>query len=174
MKILLTLLLATSVTCFSCGQSGETKKGATIWDSIIPPAPIGWVSDFEKVFSLAEVAYLDSIIGVFEEETSNEITIVSLEFDPGTVISTKDFEDLSLALFRKWGVGKKGKNNGVGILFSVALRKIRIETGYGLEAKFSDEEAKKIIDRIIIPEFKKADYFKGIEKGVRTIMDVLK
>jgi uncharacterized protein len=68
------------------------------------------------------------------------------------------------------GVGKKDKYNGIGILISINLRKIRIEVGYGLESKLTDEEAKKIVDTIIIPEFKNGNYYLGTLYGLKAIL----
>jgi len=69
-----------------------------------------------------------------------------------------------------WGVGQKGKNNGVVIGIAPQLRKIRIENGYGIQKILSDEETKQIIDSLIIPEFRKADYFEGTRKGLMAII----
>ena len=74
-------------------------------------------------------------------------------------------------MFNAWGIGEKGKNNGIGVHMSPNLKMIRIEIGYGLNIKLTDEEAKQIIDRIIIPEFKNGNYFIGISKGLKAIFN---
>ena len=147
----------------ACSQKSKIEK-------LIPKEPIGWVSDFERNFSEEQINFLDSIIGLHENETSNEIAIVTLQLDSTDIESIEDFETLSLTLFTQWGPGKKEKNNGVGILFSKKLRKIRIEVGKGLESKLTNKEAKDIIDNIIVPEFKKSNYYEGIVKGLQEII----
>lgn len=155
----------------SCGQNDKkgTDKSTNSFHEIIPNEPIGWVSDYEHVFRTNEITYLDSIIGNHKKLTTNEIAVATLRLDTFSIKTPEDFDQLSLKLFNKWGVGEKDKNNGVGILISVELKKIRIEVGYGLETKLTDEETKIIIDTIIIPDFKKGDYFTGISKGLQAI-----
>ncbi len=47
-------------------------------------------------------------------------------------------EDFANDLFRSWGVGKKGQDNGVLLLLVINDRKSRIEVGYGLEPDLPD------------------------------------
>jgi len=172
-QIILFLIIISSLN--SCGQ--KEKKSQTsdsAFDSLIPPKQIGWVSDFDKVFTTAETIYLDSIINSHEIQTTNEIAVVTIQLDSSQIKTSEDFNMFSLSLFRSWGVGKKDKENGVGILISINLRKIRIEVGYGLELKLTDEEAKKIIDTIIIPEFKNGAYYAGILSGLKEIFEEIK
>lgn len=134
------------------------------------PENIGYVNDFEKLFTTEQINDLNQIIEIHENETSNEIAIVS-------IISYSPYENLfdySFALANHWGVGKKDKDNGVLIVFGKQLREIRIQVGYGLEKKLKDEEAKRIIDDVIIPEFKKGDFFSGIKKGLVEVLDEIK
>ena len=73
-----------------------------------------------------------------------------------------------------WGIGKENKNNGIAIVFGKQIKQIRIQVGYGLENKLKDEEVKKIIADIIIPEFINDDFFNGIKKGLIEIIAEIK
>lgn len=150
----------------SINISAQTDK----FKKLIPVVPLGWVSDYEKNFSNEQLNILDSIIILHEKETSNEIAIVTLEIDTTTIKSLEEFQEFGLELFNEWGVGKDEKNNGIVIVFSKKLRMIRIEVGEGLTTKLTDEEAKAIIDNLIIPEFKKTNYFVGILRGLSEII----
>jgi uncharacterized protein len=133
--------------------------------------PLGWTSDFEHVFSKEQIMELDSLIGRFEQATTNEIAIVTID----SLWTTGDkFDSLILKIGINWGVGKKDKNNGVVIGVSKGLRKIRINTGNGVEGKITDMEAKKIIETIIIPEYKQGNYFEGTKKGLLAIIEELR
>jgi uncharacterized protein len=132
-----------------------------------PIKPIGWTNDFEHIFSNSQINELDSIISSFEKQTTNEIAIVSID---SSCTTKEQFDSLILKIGNDWGVGKKGINNGIVIGISTRLRKIRISNGYGIEAKLTDAETKKIIDDIILPEFKKGNYFEGIKKGLIALM----
>ena len=95
------------------------------------------------------------MLNKFEQETSNEIAIVTLD----SLRATNDnFEDLSLRIAQKWGIGKAGKDNGILIAVSKHYRKIRIQNGNGIEKLISDNETKHIINTYFIPEFKNEKY----------------
>jgi uncharacterized protein len=78
---------------------------------------------------------------------------------------------LVLAIHNLWGVGKIDKHNGILIGISTAKRKIRIDNGSGIVDKLSDQETKAIIDNIIIPLFKKGDYFDGVKNAIEAITE---
>jgi uncharacterized protein len=178
-NILSYLLIACFFTLTCCAQGDKKKTGETKEqraDTIkgpaivtIPEKPIGWVSDFEKLFTPEQIIFLDSIIAKHEKETANEVAIVTYGMAPGELEELGGLESFSFALFNKWGIGKKEKNNGIGILIMKDERKIRIEVGQGLDDKLTDEEAKAIIDTIMIPEFKKENYYAGVLKGLHAV-----
>jgi uncharacterized protein len=172
---LLYVLLIFSFSMPGCGQKDKKEQATNqVVNPVIPDKPIGWVSDFEKIFSPAEIASLDSIISEHEVKTTNEIAIVTFPLDTFGIKTPEDFDKFSLSLFQQWGIGKKDKNNGIGILLSIQLRKIRIEVGYGLEAKLTNEEAQEIINTIILPEIKKGKYYTGILSGLKAILEEIK
>ncbi len=133
--------------------------------------PTGWTNDFEHILTVEQVVYLDSLIGNFENETSVEIAVVTLDT---SVVDKTGFEAFVKNLSNEWAVGKKSLHNGIVIGISAGLKKIRIQNGYGIEPKLSDKETKRIIDEIMIPEFRKAGYFEGIEKTILAIISKLK
>ncbi len=75
------IILSLSLPC--CGQKDkkEKKEPVSTNQSIIPEKPIGWISDFERIFTPAEVNYLDSILTRHEKETTNEIAVVTYQLD---------------------------------------------------------------------------------------------
>lgn len=134
------------------------------------PDYVDYVNDFEGIFTQDKIKELNDIISKHEKETTNEIAIVTItSFEPYETLF-----DYSMDLANYWGIGKKDKDNGVAIVFGQRIRQIRIQVGYGLENKLKDEEAKKIIDAIIIPEFKKGDFYTGIKKGLIEIINKIK
>ena len=132
-----------------------------------PIKALGWTSDFENIFSHDQIKKLDSIISSFENQTTSEIAIVTID---SSWTTKEHFDSLILKIGNDWGVGKKYLNNGIVVGISIGLRKIRISNGYGIEAKLTDAETKKIIDDIIIPEFQKGNYFEGTKNGLLALM----
>jgi uncharacterized protein len=182
MKQCLTILIAVfCFTIFSCGQSNNKQKtiekdsvdihasSNKIAENI--PKQIGYVNDFEKIFTVNQEKILDSLTNAFEKQTTIEIVIVTLDSSQTTVA---EFEDLTLKIAKKWGVGKKDKNNGILIGLSSSLRTIRIQNGYGIEKVLTDEETKKIIDIYCIPQFKKGEHFEGTRQCILALIDKLK
>lgn len=158
-----------SVTDSSITGHGEFSSQS--YSFLFPFKPMGWVSDFEDIYSSGEELELDSMINDFEEETSVEIAIVTLD---SSWVSADRFDGFTFTIANSWGVGKKGKNNGVLIGISRGLRMIRIQNGYGIETIMSDDETKKILEEYILPEFRKGMYFQGTKRGLLAIMNELR
>ena len=131
------------------------------------PDQTGYISDFYGLFSLQERKSLDSLVTAFEKETTAEIGVVTVD---STFSSREKFESAAVDLHNAWGVGKKGKNNGVLIVICNDYRRIRISNGYGIEEKMTNEETKQIVDTIILPEFRQSNYYEGTYKGILAIM----
>jgi uncharacterized protein len=141
-----------------------------IIDSLLtdPAFKIAWTRDFEHIYSLTETIELDSILNKFQKETAIKIAIVTI---PGDLATKESFDSLTLSIANQWGVGI---SDGVLIGISKGLRKIRINNGATIETKITDDETKKIIDDIMIPEFKKGDFFAGTKKGLMALMQRLR
>jgi uncharacterized protein len=128
--------------------------------------PVGWVNDFEQIFSEAEETTLTQQIDSLETATQHQMAIVTID----SAFGSRDvFDNFTRALANCWGVGRKEANDGMVIVFGKRQRFIRIEVGRGLTEKLTNAETKSIIDRIIIPAFKKQDYFGGMQQGIRAI-----
>lgn len=133
---------------------------------------VGWVNDFEGMFTDEEEDMLSRVIGAYEVETSIEIVVVTLPED--IIKEERLFDTYVFELGNNWGVGKAGKDNGVVIGFSKAYRKIRISNGYGVEDVLSDVETREVIEDYFVPHFKKGEYYLGCRAGVERLMNLLR
>jgi len=95
--------------------------------------PQGYVSDFSHVLSAPAREQLEAYCARVEQAASVQMAIVTLDTLDGQPI-----EDVSNALYRQWGVGKKGKDEGILLLIAIKDHKDRIEVGYGLEPILPD------------------------------------
>ena len=144
-------------------EYSESKSSKIALDSIGPfPVPIGSVSDYEKIFTESQISNLTQIVSEYEEKTTREIAVVTIN----SIEPYENIDDYTTDLGNAWGIGKAETNNGLLILFSTNLREIRISTGYGTEKILTDEICKRVIDQTIIPEFKRGEYYTGIKKGI--------
>lgn len=130
--------------------------------------PKGWVSDFAKVIDEQTKQQIEKIITELEQKTSTEIAVISIE-------TTGDYtiEEFATRLFEKWGIGKKGKDNGVLLVASIKDKKVKIEVGYGLEGILPDGLCGEILDKYVLPYFKNGDYSKGFLYGTAAIAKVI-
>src|SRR6185295_1187940 len=90
--------------------------------------PQGYVSDFAGVIDAQSKAELENYCTRVEQQTGAEIALVTIDS-----LSGEPIEDVANTIFRAWGVGKKGKDEGVLMLLSIGDRRTRLEVGYGLE-----------------------------------------
>jgi uncharacterized protein len=124
----------------------------------------GWVNDFAGIIDNVSKEKINLIIDELERKTGAEIAVVTL-----TSLEDENIEDFANRLFEKWGIGKKGKNNGVLILVAFKEKKIRIETGYGIEGIIPDAKAGRIIREIMAPLFQEGKFGEGILNAVYMI-----
>ncbi len=127
------------------------------------------VVDDASLFSATQKTELESVLENHENNTSNQIVVVTLKSLEGY-----DIRDYGLELGRAWGIGQKDKNNGVLLIIAPNERKVSIEVGYGLEGALPDATAKSIIDQEILPYFKEGDYFGGAKFGLDAIISAIK
>lgn len=130
----------------------------------IPPLT-GRVVDNAHVLNSSTIEALTRRLESFERQTSSQIVVVTLHGLDGYSV-----EDWGLALLRGWGIGQKGRNNGVVLLVAPNDRQVRIEVGYGLEGALPDATAYRIIQREIIPHFKVGDIGGGVTAGINAII----
>jgi uncharacterized protein len=124
-----------------------------------------WVLDNEHDLTDAQVSRLDSLYKAHERKTGNEIALVTTpDYFPDT-----DIISYSTTVFRKYGFGKKDRNNGVVIVYSNGQHEVRIATGSGTERVLKDHIAKGMIDNIMIPSFKDERIFDGLWNGSMAI-----
>lgn len=126
----------------------------------LPAKPLGWVSDFAGILAGPNKLSLDGVSNGLERRSSAELAVVTVASLQGRAPQA-----YARALFNRWGVGKKGKNNGVLMLVAPNERKVWIEVGYGLEGILPNDRVAGIINRDILPEFKRGDYPQGMLNG---------
>ena len=128
------------------------------------PNPPVLVTDLAGVLSPEQKQALENKLVALDDASSNQIAVVILPTLDGNPI-----EEYATKLFRTWGIGNKKTNNGILLLIAIQDKKIRIETGYGLEGAIPDITANSIIDNDIKPAFRQQAYFEGIDKATDDI-----
>ncbi|MFQ2173965.1 TPM domain-containing protein [Aeromonas rivipollensis] len=144
-----------------------------LWTAALQAAPTfpalsGRVVDEAALMSRKQAHQLTQQLAAFEKRSGIQLVVVSVDNLDGETI-----EEYGYQLGRHWGIGQKGKNNGVLLLIAQDERKVRIEVGYGLEGALPDAIAANIIQTRILPAFKRGDMVAGVVAGSQSIMKAL-
>ena len=160
MKKIITIILI--VISVSAGFAQEFPE---------PMQPPRMVNDFSELLNSNEKQSLEAKLQEFYYQTSNQIYVVIMDD-----ISGYDISDYSFQLGEKWGIGTKGKDNGILILLNPSPDRkhgdVFIASGYGLEGAVPDAHTKRIVEFDMIPHFKELDYYGGLNAATSTIMDL--
>lgn len=121
------------------------------------------VNDYSNTLSVQEIAQLEQKLLSYNDSTSTQLAIVIMR-------STGEYEiaDYAQRLGEHWGIGT-AKDNGILILAAMNDRKVFIATGRGMEGVIPDALAKRIIQNLILPNFKMETYFQGLDQATDMI-----
>lgn len=137
-----------------------------------PMTPPRLVNDFSQIFSTEEKNSLEALLRNYNDTTSTQIYVVTIDDLQGYAVS-----DYAFRLGQEWGIGQKGKNNGAVILIKPKIGNSRgqvfIAVGYGLEEKLTDARIGRIIDSNMLPYFKTGDYYGGTVSAVDSMIKYL-
>ena len=131
-------------------------------------SPQGNVSDWAGVFTPEQKAALESRIVALRQTNGAQLAVVTLKSLQGGEIV-----DFATKLFEQWGIGEKGKDNGVLLLAAIEDRMMRIEVGYGMEGVLNDAKSGRIQDEYVVPRFKEGNYAQGLLDGADVLLKVM-
>lgn len=156
-----------SILLFLLTLSISLRAQVSSADSVIPnrPNPPRLVNDFVGILSNTERSQLEQKLRTYNDSTSTQITLVIVRTTEPYPIG-----DFAFQVGRKWGVGQKGKNNGLVLAWATQTRKVFIATGYGLEGAIPDAIAKRIITNTITPAFRQEQYYQGLDAATTEII----
>jgi uncharacterized protein len=131
----------------------------------LPPAPAAYFNDYAGVVSAGDAARLDAKLSQFAKETSTQVVVTIFDHLP-----SPSLEDFTVRTAESWRVGRKEWDNGAVLFVFVKDRKLRIETGYGLEGALPDALARRILDEQVVPHLRQRDWAGGLEAGIDGIL----
>lgn len=162
-------LLALTLAAVACDAARVEANGvapaANAVQALADPAPAGRVVDQANILSADRERALELQLAAVEREAGPQFVIVTVPSLGGRRI-----EELGLELGRRWDIGDRRRHDGVLLIVAPNERMVRIEVGYGLEASLRDERCREIIDRDILPRFRRGDMAGGIEAGTAAII----
>lgn len=133
------------------------------------PEPSGFVNDYAGILAAGERERIEEVCRSLKAATGAEMAVV-------TVASTGDqtIQMYAVRMFQAWGVGEKGRDNGVLILVAVEDRQVWVEVGYGLEGILPDGKVGAILDRHLVPAFREGRYGDGLYACARALAEEIR
>jgi len=132
--------------------------------------PRAWVNDYADLFPANEEQYLNSKLGYYEDTTSTQILVVTLNRD---MHENMPISLMGATIGEAWNIGQRGKDNGMILVIYPDEREVAIQTGYGLEQFVPDALAKRIIEQEIKPSFRAEQYGQGIDRATDVLFSLL-
>lgn len=165
LKNLFTSFLFSSILLYCL--SANAQEGL---DKIVNPktAGNGYVSNADSILTENTVQQINTLVKPLDQQGKAQIAVVLVNS-----IGDQVPKEFATALFRKWGIGNKEKNNGLLILLVKDRRRMEFEVGYGLEGVITDGRSNRIQKEIMLPYFRDGDYNTGILKGVEKVVSTI-
>jgi len=129
--------------------------------------PSNYVNDFAHVLDANTIAQLDDICQQIDTKAHSQISLVTIKSLDGA-----DVVSYSVELYQKWGIGAKGKDQGVLILLAIQDHKYWTTVGYGLEPILPDGKVGGF-GREAVPLLKQNDYNGAASLMVLRVADVI-
>ena len=138
------------------------------WAQTYPDHESITVNDFAGLLSASVETGISAELDKLRAETGIEMTVVTLTrkdmFAPDQTL-----EEFAAGLFDQWGIGSRSRNDGILFLVLHGDRETRIELGKGYNNEWN-RQARAVLDREVLPEFRQGNYESGISAGVRDII----
>jgi uncharacterized protein len=149
------LVLVGLLAWTATAAAGQAQTAAS--DAIPVPQPRGFVNDFAGVLSAGETATLTEISQSLEQATTAQLVFLIMP-------SIEPYDDFTfaMAVFDRWQIGKRGKDNGLLIMLDLQGRRLRLVTGYGLEGILPDGKLGRYRDDYLVPLLRQGQVGAGL------------
>jgi uncharacterized protein len=152
--------------------AGQTFIGAAHaevpQDEVKVPPLTQRVTDLTSTLDAGQIQTLETRLAEFEKNKGAQLAVLIV---PTT--QPESIEQFGIRVVEAWKLGRKNVDDGALLLVAKDDRTLRIEVGYGLEGVLNDATANRIIDEIIVPHFKRGDFYTGIDSGLAAMMQVV-
>jgi uncharacterized protein len=133
------------------------------------PALQSRVTDLTGTLDATQQAALENRLAQLERETGSQLAVLLVKST-----APEDIAAYAIRVVDAWQLGRKEVDDGVLFLVATQDRRMRIEVGYGLEGALPDARARRIIDTIVTPLFRRGEFAAGIDAGSAAIASVIR
>jgi uncharacterized protein len=127
-----------------------------------------YVGDGAGVLGPAYVDLINDVCVRLKNATGSELSVITVRDLGGTAA-----EDFSARLFKRLGIGEKGKDNGLLLLLALDDRAVRFEVGYGLEPVVPDALAGRLLDEQAMPFLSRGEYGRGLFAATKAVAETI-
>jgi uncharacterized protein len=125
------------------------------------PQPAGYMNDVAGAVDEPTHAKLEAFLDQVHRKTGVQFAVLVVKSTAPLTPS-----EYKVRVFERWGIGDKGKDNGLLMLVALDEREVRFETGYGVEGTLPDGLQSRIFRNVMAPRFRDGDFAGGITQGV--------
>ncbi len=122
-----------------------------------PARPSGPVADYANVIDQPTQEKIVTLAQALWDQAKFGLVVATLDS-----LGNSTIDDYASQLYKQWGIGNKGSDEGALVLLSLDPRKVRIEVGYGAEGYLNDAKVGRILDQYGTPYFKNGDFSAGL------------
>lgn len=151
--------------CLSSTTSFADIPADNLLKSLRPSAD---VNDYAGILSHDQRSQLEARCKELRSKSGAQLAVVTV-----TSLQGGQIDDFANKLFSQWGIGEKGKNNGLLLIVAMEDRKARVEVGYGLEPILPDALAGRVLNQNLFPAFKQKQYFEGLQASVNRLCEIV-
>ena len=137
-------------------------------DPVAVPKLTAHVTDQTGTLSAAERDALDAKLAGFEKERGSQVAVLIVP-----TIGSEAVEEYAGRVTDAWKLGRKGVDDGVLFLVAKQERKIRIQTGRGVQGTLTDALSRRIASDIVAAKFRTGDFAGGLNDGADAIMKAI-
>ena len=136
----------------------------------IPSRPYLYVRDDANVLNDEEERKLNEKLQAYDRETGNQIAVLIIR-----TTGDESIEKYSYRVATAWGVGQKGKDNGILITIATDDRADRIEVGKGLEGDVTDSRSGRILrSNDVTTAFRDKRWYDGADSIVSQVQECIR
>ncbi len=141
---------------------------AEVTDPIPVPKLTGRVVDLTGTLGSAEREAIAAKLKAFEESKGSQVAVLLVPS-----IGQETIEEFATRVTDEWKLGRAGVDDGVLFVIAKQERRMRIQTGRGVQGVLTDALSKRIIAERVSPRFRSGDFAGGIADGVDAIMKAI-
>ena len=164
----MTMLAARILAILAFALPALAAPAADSTEPIPVPKLTGHVVDLTGTLTGGESAEIEGVLASFEKARGSQVVVLLVPS-----IGSEPIEDFGIRVTDEWKLGRKGVDDGVLFVIAKQQRKLRIQTGRGVQGGLTDALSKRIVSDYVTPLFRTGDFHGGIRAGVDAIMKAI-